>query len=162
MNNNKFIKLHFLLIIFALLLFTGCSSINPQSGATFSGSLTLDKAGENATAEGGEVEFVISDDGKAITSMSYSLFNDKCKYENLTVNGVGTTEVRTPPPSIKGGSFTWDSSDAVINGSFSSSTEANGSITISVQHSVQMSLSSPQKTQIDCDYGTWIWKASVK
>jgi hypothetical protein len=57
--------------------------------ATFSGTMTLSTPGENASAEGAEIEFKISPDGTEVLSLSYSLEKGKC----LHVSGSSTTTV---------------------------------------------------------------------
>lgn len=152
-------------LILTLFLLSACGGdggIDLKAGATFSGELTVKEAGENGTANRGEIEFTISEDGTGIASMSYTLSGDSCSEDGISVQGVGTTSKRTPPPEVKNGSFVWEDADIHVEGAFTSPTEASGIITITVQHSVQTSINSPARKQITCDYGTWAWNASVK
>jgi len=163
MLTKRFQIVAFLLIIIASLL-VSCSSNSggpkPQSGATFSGNLAIEKAGENGTASGGEITFTTTADGSAIESMSYSLTGDACTADGVTIQGVGYTTERTPPPEVKNGGFEWEENDFLVKGTFTSPTEAIGTITITIQHSVQTSINSPATTQVTCDYGTWAWNSS--
>jgi len=152
-----------LFFMLTLVLLAACSAgggVDIMAGATLSGELTPQEAGENGTAAGGDIEFTISEDGQGVASLSYNLNGDSCAAGGITVQGVGSSSQRTPPPEIKNGSFEWEDSDILVKGSFTSPTEASGTITITVQHSVQTSLNSPAREQITCDYGTWAWTAS--
>lgn len=158
------LKSAYLLLMLILVLLAACNAvggIDIEAGATLSGELTPQEAGENGTASGGDIQFTISDDGQGIVSMSYNLNGDSCVAGGITVQGVGTSSQRTPPPEVKNGKFVWEDADILVTGSFTSPTEATGTITITVQHSVQTSLNSPAREQITCDYGTWAWHAST-
>jgi hypothetical protein len=135
----------------------------PQPGAVFSGDLTQISTGKNTSANGGEIQFTISEDGKAITSMSYSLIGDKCwdETQSITAQGVGAKISRNPPPPISNGGFIWEDNEVKVNAVFTSSTEASGSMTISVMHNITDPFSH-RSTKLVCDYGTWEWNASVK
>jgi hypothetical protein len=74
----------------------------PQPGAVFSGDLTQISTGKNTSANGGEIQFTISEDGEAIASLAYSLVGDKCwdETQSITAQGVGAKISRNPPPPI--------------------------------------------------------------
>lgn len=158
-----------IMICLSLIIFlsAGCSIGQvvhaPQPGSIFSGNLTQVNAGNNTSANGGEIEFVVSDDGESITSLSYLLTGDKCwdETKSVTVQGVGAKISRDPPPSIENGGFVWADNEIKVDAVFTSSTEASGSMTLSVINSIANPFSN-LRTQFVCDYGTWEWKANVK
>ncbi|HRQ21954.1 MAG TPA: hypothetical protein PLF42_00885 [Anaerolineales bacterium] len=165
MFGKKFqIMIYLSLIIF---LSAGCSigqaAHAPQSGSIFSGNLTLVNAGSNTSANGGEIEFAVSEDGESITSLSYLLVGDKCwdETKSITVSGVGAKISRNPPPSIENGGFVWADNEIKVDAVFTSSTEASGSMTLSVINRISNPFSNLH-TQFVCDYGTWEWNANVK
>jgi hypothetical protein len=165
--NMKTMKLQlaYIILILTLLLLTACtggSSVEPQASATYSSKLTVTEAGENGTATGGEIEFTISEDGAGIASLSYNLTSDSCIADGITIQGVGTSSRKMPPPEVKNGTFIWEDENVQVEGTFTSSTEASGTITITIQHNVQTSINSPATKKITCDYGTWTWDASME
>lgn len=150
-----------------ILLAAGCGSGRavhaPQPGSVFSGNLTLVDAGSNTSANGGEIEFVVSEDGESIVSLSYLLNGDKCwdQTKSITVSGVGAKISRTPPPAIENGGFVWEDNEIKVDAVFTSSTEASGSLTLSVINRISNPFSNLH-TQFVCDYGAWEWSANVK
>jgi len=147
----------FLLLVMGMLLVACGSSqgANPQPGATFSGDLTQESPGGNTSADGGMIEFTITGNGESIASLSYSLFGDSCWNESRsqTRQGVGSTMFRDPPPPINNGMFAWETDMVDVEAVFASSTEASGSIAISITDLM---------SQLTCDYGTWTWNAIVQ
>jgi hypothetical protein len=149
-----------------ILLLSACTSCAgefvPQGGAVFSGSLTLDRAGNNATAAGGEISFTTTADGTGIESLSYSLTGDSCTVEGVSVQGVGSSVRQDPPVAVQNGGFVWDPGQIRVTGTFTSPTQAEGTITIEIIHDVQTSLNAPATKQVLCDYGTWAWNAEAE
>jgi hypothetical protein len=147
----------FLPLVIGMFLVACGSSQTPklQPGVTYSGELTQASPGKNTSAGGGTIEFTISDDGESIASISYSLFGDTCWNESRTITrtGVGYSTTRNPPPPINNGGFVWEDNDIVVKAKFTSSTEASGTMTISIKD---------MSSQLTCDYGTWDWNANVK
>lgn len=158
------LKFTFMSLSLILFLLTACSvgsGIDPKAGAVFSGELILTEAGENGTATGGDIKFAVSADGKGIESMSFNLHGNACNADGISIQGGGISLQQTPPEEVKKGHFIWEDADFLVEGSFTSSTEANGTITIKTHHRVQMSLNSPATKEITCDYGTWTWEGSA-
>jgi hypothetical protein len=124
--------------------------------------MTVSSPGENATAAGGEIEFVTSADGTAIVSLSYVLENDECSYESesvsVTITGGGSTLTPGEPVRIANGKFVFDLLGIQATGQLNSPSEASGTITIKTQQSVD----SPSFQQFTCDYGTWTWSANAQ
>jgi len=140
-----------------ILLVIGCGGASPHPGATFSGPMEISSSGmgSNVTADGGEIEFTVTEDGAGIDSTIYNLINAVCSNDEKTrvVEGAWSKGVQSfPPPPIENGSFEIVASDGVIiKGNFNSATEANGTIEISTEEG-----------QLVCDFGTWNWSAIVK
>jgi len=147
----------FLLLVMSMVLAAcGSSQIpNLQPGVVFSGDLTQVTSGKNTSADGGMIEFTISDNGESIASISYSLFGDMCWNESKTTTrtGVGYKLTKNPPPPVDKSGFVWEDDGIVVKASFTSSTDASGSIAISI---------SDMSSQLTCDYGTWDWNANMK
>ncbi len=134
-----------------------------QADAVFVGPMTISSRGQNASAQGGEIEFTTSADGTALVSMSYSLIEGECTY----VSGSSTTTVSgsskstlffEEPVPITNGRFTVDSMGVRAKGTLTSPSEANGEITIEKEEM----MTSPTYQTFVCQYGTWTWTASVK
>jgi len=151
-----------MILVFA----TGCggaSSIQPQPGATFSGPMELSASGvgSNVTVNGGEIEFTVTDDGSGVVSSTYSLKNATCVNEqkNTRVGGgsIYLASKQLPAPVGKG-KFEFGTMDYIIKGTFTSATEANGTIEI---YSFEMETLNTGN-YFTCDFGTWNWSASVK
>ena len=146
-------------LMLVLLLTTGCGGANPQPGAVFAGTLEPGAAGDNASIAGGELEFTISENGDGITSLTYALNGLTCiPKEGVVMEGGdrSTTMEATQPFPIEGGSFEVDMSDIVVNGKFSSPTEASGTMKVSIT-SQDSTLGS-----FTCDYGVLNWSAQMK
>jgi len=147
----------FLLLAMSIFLTACGSSQTPelQPGTIFSGELTQVNPGKNTSADGGMIEFTISDDGESIASLSFSLLGDECWNESRTTtrSGVGYKLTKNPPPNINKNGFVWEDDDIVVKALFTSPSDANGSIAISIND---------MSSQLTCDYGTWDWNASVK
>ena len=152
--------------LLCILLLSACASnlgdITPQGGAIFSGNLTLDRAGNNAKAAGGQISFTTTADGTGITELSYSLTGDSCTAKGVTIQGVGSSVRKEPPVEVQNGGFVWDPGEIRVTGIFTAATQAEGSITIEILHDVQTSRNSPAAEQILCDYGTWAWTAEAQ
>jgi hypothetical protein len=156
MNTKQ--RITIVLVLLTSLVISGCGSSQVpklQSGATFSGDLTQDSPGDNTSAGGGRIEFTISDDGESIASLSYSLFGDTCWNESRTTTrtGVGYTTTQNPPPPINNEGFVWKDNYIAVKAVFISSTEASGTMAISIKD---------MSSQLTCHYGTWDWNANVK
>lgn len=168
----------FMLQVFGLmlivLLLAGCSEADatptsvpptatripsPQPGAVFSGLMEISTSGmgSNVTADGGEIEFTVSEDGTAIASTTYILINAVCTNEqkNPRVEGAWASSVKSfPPPPIENGKFEFEASEGIlIKGNFTSETEAKGTIEISTIEANGM---------LTCDFGIWNWSAVAK
>lgn len=142
-----------------------------QGDATYTGPMTLTKAGTNGSAERGEIEFLTSTDGTAIVSLSVTLYEMNCSYEyDVTFAGVrqsgsgteaagsGTFTFNKTSP-ITNGKFIFEVMGVQVNGLMISPTSAEGVISISKQVIVQ---GLPPSADITCNYGTWDWSADVK
>ena len=148
-----------------LLMVSGCngtSAVEPQPGATFSGPMEISSSGmgSNVTVDGGEIEFTVTEDGAAIASITYNLINEVCTNDtkNTRREGGMSSSVRSNPPTpIKNGNFEFDSGDININGTFTSATEASGTIKMSSEVESEV-----EQNYFTCDYGTWNWSAIVK
>jgi len=152
----KAVKVFLPLVIGVFLVACGSSQTsNLQPGATFSGELTQASPGKNTSAGGGTIEFVISDDGESVASISFSLFGDTCWNEAKTTTrtGVGYQLTKNPSPPINKDGFVWEDNSVVVKAMFTSSTEASGTMSISIKD---------MSSQLTCDYGTWNWNAGVK
>ena len=144
-----------------VLLLTGCggAAVSPQPGATFSGLMEVGTSGmgSNVTADGGEIEFTVSEDGTAIASTTYMLNNAACTNDqnNPRVEGAWASSVTSfPPPPIENGKFEIEAAEGIlIKGNFTSETEAKGTIEISTKEVDGL---------LTCDFGTWNWSAIAK
>jgi hypothetical protein len=134
------------------LKFLKCDNVPPQPDAEFIGLLTLQRAG-------GAIGFKLSEDGTAIAELSYQLEGDVCTDEGVTVTGTGATLKQDPPPAVENGTFSWLSDGVRVEGSFTSPTKAEGTITLAMEKEVQ---ALGQTTRITCDYGTWAWTAEAE
>ena len=134
-----------------------------QANATFTGPMTISSRGENASAEGAEIEFTTSADGGALVSMSYSLLEGKCSYtsgsSSTTITGSSkSTLFFNEPVPIKNGKFVIDFMGVRARGTLSSPSEAYGEATIDKEET----MTSPSYQAFICQYGTWTWTASIK
>jgi hypothetical protein len=137
-----------------------------QANATFAGSMTISKVGNGASAERGEIEFMTSDDGTEIVSVSVTLFEMNCAYEydvtfaGVTQSGSGTETAASGTVSTRGtfpitdGKFNFDIQGMQGTGQITSLTEANGVIVISQEINLP---NLPPNANVTCDYGTWNW-----
>ena len=138
-------------------------SISAQANAIFVGPMRISSRGENASANGGEIEFTTSADGTALVSMSYSLFSGKCTYvsssSTTTVSGSSkSTLYFNEPVPIEEGKFAFNLMGVRANGELGSPTEAEGEITIDKEET----MAAPPYERFVCHYGTWTWTASVE
>ena len=127
------------LVILVLVLFltSGCS-VNPKPGATFSGTISMDRA-QNA-----QITLKVSDDGKTIEQVSVMFTDLKCEGYS---SGRSSTTVSTSAP-IAGGKFDFKLYDTgEISGQFKSPNEVQGTIHLAFFES-----------KIEC--GTWDWSAT--
>jgi len=131
-----------------------------QANATLVGPMTISSRGENASAEGGEIEFTTSADGTALVSMSYSFVEEECTY----VSGSSTTTVTggsqstlffVDPVPITNGRFSVDFMGVRAEGAFTSPSEASGEVTIDKEEM----MTAPPYDKFVCEYGTWTWTA---
>lgn len=157
----------FIKFILPLILLLGACAgemgdITPQGGAVFSGSLTLDRAGNNAAAAGGEIRFTTTDDGTGISELSYQLTGETCERAGLTSPGVGSSFMQDPPVEVQNGGFVWDPGQIRVTGTFTSPTQAEGSITIEVFVTLQAEQEGSDPEEVLCDYGTWAWTAEAE
>ncbi|MFH0750529.1 MAG: hypothetical protein V2B17_01710 [Chloroflexota bacterium] len=121
---------------------TEVPGIRPNPGATLSGPI---KMGHKATTA--VITLQVSDDGSAITSMSFFFTDVKC--EGFSASSIMTQDGSTHP--ISGGELRVDSSSlGKLTGEFTSPTAVAGSIELTINPGV----GSP----IPC--GTWDWSAS--
>ena len=149
-----------LILILAALSLAACTrEVRPQGGAEFSGTLTLDRAGNNGRAQGGTIGFILSEDGTAIAELSYELEGDVCTDQGFTVQGVGASLRQDPPPQIEDGSFVWSSEGLRVDGTFTQSTAAQGTISLVMEKDVE---ALGESARVTCDYGRWTWTAEVK
>jgi len=146
-------------LLFVLLFTTGCGGANPQPGAVFAGPMEPGTAGDNASIEGGELEFTIAENGEGIATLTYALGGSTCiPKEGVVMEGGdrSSTVEATQPFPIQGGSFEVDMGDIILKGKFNSPTEASGTMEVSIT-SVDSILGS-----FTCDYGTLNWSAQMK
>ena len=134
-----------------------------QANAILTGPMTISSRGENASAEGAEIEFTTSADGGALVSMSYSLLEGKCTYRSasssttITGSSKSTLYFNEPVP-ITNGEFVIDFMGVQAKGNLTSPSEAYGEITIDEEGTT----TSPSYQTYVCQYGTWTWTASVE
>jgi hypothetical protein len=138
--------------------------VTARADTTFAGSMTLSSSGDNATATGGEIEFVTPADGAAIVSLSYTLYEQECSYvsgsSSTTITSGGSESTLYPPEPvpIANGKFVLDLMGVRATGNLNSPSEASGQITIKIEESI----TSPSFQEFTCDYGTWTWNASAE
>jgi hypothetical protein len=159
---HKRLYTHFIIFLLAGFILAACSGsggASPQPGTTFTGSLTLKQVGATGRALGGAIGFKLSEDGTAIAELSYQLEGDVCTDEGVTVTGTGATLKQDPPPAVENGTFSWLSDGVRVEGTFTSPTMAEGTITLAMEKEVQ---ALGKTTRITCDYGTWAWTAEAE
>ena len=143
-----------------LLILAACGgggSNAPSGGAIFSGLMEIDKQGENASAGGAEIEFSIAEDGGSIATLTYSLSDIECANPSrsivMTSGGRSSTITLVEPVTIKNGAFEFDSFGLTVNGTFTSSTEAEGTFSMTTEEDAGMG------NRLSCDFGVWSWIA---
>jgi len=157
------------MLVMWLLVGCGVASLKPQPGATFTGPLELIHSGTNGRVSSGELEITIVEDGTGIASVDFALSDMNCSNESgsikITSDGWSTTTTFTQPASIANGKFELDiggiDEKIEIDGLFTSPTEANATIQISITATVAPPGTSFREST-DCDYGSWNWSGEVK
>ena len=129
--------------------------INPEPGTTFTGAMEISQPGDEGTAESGSLEFTITDDGKALASVSISLTEFKCSVTSggatsVVESGGFTTSLIGPYPMVEGKIETAFNESGTLHGQFTSPTEANGTIDLVLI-----------TNGLPCDFGMWEWSAEV-
>jgi hypothetical protein len=151
--------LTFLLLIAFILAACSGGGADPKPDAEFNGTLTIQQRGANGRALGGTIGFTLSEDGTHITQLSYQLEGDVCSGEGVTVTGTGATLKQDPPPQVEEGTFSWLSEGVKVEGTFTSRSQAEGTITLAMEKQAQ----AMGKTHtLTCDYGTWVWTAEAE
>jgi len=169
-KKQKFLTVLFVIAVLALA--AGCSNssnssdaIQPQPGAVIFGNLVPDQAGSNASIKSGGLQITVSSDGKGISQAIFAIDRLHCTNEtgdaSISSEGMSTTVDFTTPVEIKNGQFTLDlARDAnekiVIEGSFTSPTEATATVIISATVNVAPAEADFEET-FKCDYGTMTW-----
>lgn len=120
--------------------------LGPQPGATFSGPIEI-----SGKASSGTISFTISDDGDSITSVSVLLSDLEC--DGMSAGSM-ETRASGPFPVTDGELAASPSNLGEIEGQFTSSTEAVGTINLRLEFSVL-------DQKIVCELGTWGWSAEV-
>lgn len=134
--------------------------VNPQPDTTFIGAMEVSQPGSEGTAEDGSLEFSITEDGKAIASMSITLTESKCSVTSEGVTSVvesesSTTSFEGPFPIAEGKIDATFNKNGKLKGQFTSPTEANGTINVVLTTVVGLG------TLVNCDLGEWNWSAKV-
>jgi hypothetical protein len=132
---------------------------DPKEGAVFSGRLSIQRVGANARALGGTIRLRVSADGGSISELSYEMEGDVCSDQGVTVQGFGATLRQDPPPPIEDGTFVWSSEGLRVEGAFSSSSEAEGTLSLAVEKEVE---ASGETLTVSCDFGKWTWTAEAE
>lgn len=161
MSRRRTIIIAFSLVLTALLL-GACAAqagASPQPGATFSGTLTIERPGTNGRALGGQISFTLSEDGTRIAELSYELEGDVCTDEGVTVTGTGATLRQDPPPQIADGAFIWSSEGVRVDGTFTATNRAEGTISLALEKEVQ---ALGETVTLICDFGKWTWTAELE
>ena len=118
-------------------------SVAPKSGATFTGSIEI-----SGKASSGTIRFSISGDGASITSVSITLKDLKC--DGFSAGSM--TQEASGSFIVTKGNFTASPSGiGKLEGRFTSPTEANGTIDITLT----IPFSGP------CSLGEWRWSAKA-
>jgi hypothetical protein len=130
-----------LAVAFALAACGSGSAAQPKAGATLSGPIKMDKA-KTAT-----LTLKVSSDGSSIVEMSAAFEELKC--EGFSAGSV-TSKDHSNHPVNDGKLEIKSSSLGKVTGQFTSATEANGSIELTINPGI----GSP----IPC--GTWDWSAT--
>jgi hypothetical protein len=121
------------------------AALGLQPGAAFSGPIKI-----SGKASGGTISFAISEDGTSIT-LEITLSDLKC--DGMSASSMSTQA--SGPLSITDYSFNASFSDlGEVEGRFASTTEASGTIDLSLKISVL-----GQTTA--CELGTWDWSAEA-
>ena len=168
-----FSRLIGMVLVLLLLVACGGKSASPKPGASFSGTINVgDKAGS------GSLSFSISEDGTKLANLTTSLQKANCK-DMITMGSVEdydsnpsitiTNGVFEAPLPAMGGEV-WDYkfnpgnsfptpvpnpyTIGKITGRFTSTTTANGTITIY--------LGAPMSGGVVCELGTFEWSAAAK
>jgi hypothetical protein len=127
------------LLVLALILgFISACAVQPKSGATFVGMISMDRA------ESAQIALKVSDDGQTIESVSVTFTELKC--EGFSAGSSSTTVTGSTP--ITNGKFEFKSSDiGEISGRFTSPTAVQGTVHLAFYDG-----------QAEC--GTWEWSAT--
>lgn len=162
-----------LAVMMIMALAAGCSSsdaIQPQPGAVIFGNLVPDQAGTNASIKSGGLQITVSSDGKGISQAIIAIDKLHCTNEtgdaSISSEGMSTTVDFTTPVKIDNGQFSFDlARDAnekiLIEGSFTSPTEATATATISATIKVAPDEVDYEET-FNCEYGTMKWNGAVQ
>lgn len=127
-----------LLVLALILVFTPACAVQPKPGATFVGTIAMDRA------ESAQIALKISDDGQTIESVSVSFTELKC--EGFSAGSSSTMVTGSTP--ITDGKFEFKSSDiGEISGHFTSPTAVQGTVHLAFYDG-----------QAEC--GTWEWSAT--
>jgi len=132
---------------------------SPQDGAAFSGTLTIQRVGNNARALGGTIRFTVSEDGRTITELAYEMEGDVCTDQGVTVTGTGAALRQDPSPAIEESAFVWSSEGLRVDGTFTSPSKAEGTLSLIVEKQVQ---AMGESYTLACDFGKWIWTAEAE
>jgi hypothetical protein len=134
-------------IVLTLLLASvmGCAGeekkVSPEPGATLTGAIEISEG-----ASGGTISLKVSGDGASLTSISVTLSNLQC--DGFSAGSM--TKTASASISITEGNFQGSVADVgEIEGEFTSSTEANGSINLMLEIPYFGT----------CELGTWNWSA---
>jgi hypothetical protein len=104
---------------------SGTGSVAPKGGATFTGTIQI-----TGKASSGTIQFSISGDGASITSVTITLNN--LKTDGFSAGSM--TQEASGPFTITKGNFTASpSSIGQLEGRFTSSTKASGTIDITLE-----------------------------
>ena len=139
----------FVFVLLTIVSITACGlqPAKPMAGATYSGTIAVaaDKA-SSAT-----LSFKASDDSTAITSISISMSNVKCK----TMSAGSLSQTIQGNFNLDGSNINIQSDQlGEIKGKFTSETEASGTFNIVLKNKIM-------GATMLCELGTWDWKAST-
>ena len=166
---NTKLKLIFLVnILLVLILAAGCNgseALKPQAGAIIYGDLVPEQAGTNASANSGGLQITVTGDGEGISQATLAIAELHCTNEtgdaSISSEGLSTTVDFSTPVVINNGQFSFnlarDANEKIlVEGNFTSPTEATAVITISATVTVAPAEADYEGT-FSCDYGTMSW-----
>jgi len=144
---------------------TSSDAIKPQPGAMIFGDLVPEQAGTNASAKSGGLQITVTGDGEGISQATLAIAELHCTNEtgdaSISSEGLSTTVDFSTPVVINNGQFSFnlarDANEKIlVEGNFTSPTEATAVITISATVTVAPAEADYEGT-FSCDYGTMSW-----